>query len=102
MEREKKLVLEGRLPAGEASKELANHPVFRISQLTKEIMEGKKMKVSTWRCLLGDSHNTTSPEREWNFGTTRLVAGKAAFILFRNSNILSIPYQEVKSLDEFK
>ncbi|KAJ4449384.1 hypothetical protein ANN_00783 [Periplaneta americana] len=44
VEREKKLVLEGKIPVEEASKELMNHPVFRISRLTKTIIEEKKVK----------------------------------------------------------
>jgi hypothetical protein len=45
VEREKKLILEGKIPVKEASKELKEHPVFKISQLTKHIIEEKKAKV---------------------------------------------------------
>jgi hypothetical protein len=51
VEREKKLILEGKIPVEGASKELMNHPVFRISQLTKGMIEGKKTKVSALRWL---------------------------------------------------
>jgi hypothetical protein len=46
VERENKLILEGKIPAEEASTELMQHPVFKISQLTKKIIEDKKAKVS--------------------------------------------------------
>jgi hypothetical protein len=46
VEREKTLVLTGKLPVKEASKELMEHPVFKISQITKTIIEEKERKVS--------------------------------------------------------
>lgn len=46
MEREKTLVLAGKIPVKEASKELTEHPVFKMSQLTKSIIEEKDRKVS--------------------------------------------------------
>jgi hypothetical protein len=46
VEREKKLILEGKIPVEEASKELMEHPVFKISKLTKKIIEEKRTKVS--------------------------------------------------------
>jgi hypothetical protein len=46
VEREKTLVLAGKIPVKEASKELMEHPVFKISQLTKTIIEEKERKVS--------------------------------------------------------
>jgi hypothetical protein len=46
VEREKKLILEGKIPVKEASKELLEHPVFKITQLTKDIIEEQKAKVS--------------------------------------------------------
>ncbi|XP_023702358.1 uncharacterized protein LOC111861758 [Cryptotermes secundus] len=45
VEREKKLILEGKIPVEEASKELMKHPVFEISKLTKKIIEEKRTKV---------------------------------------------------------
>jgi hypothetical protein len=51
LEREKSLILAGKMPVKEASKELMEHPVFKISQLTKSIVEEKERKVSgvEWR-----------------------------------------------------
>ena len=46
VEREKTLVLAGKMPVKEASKELMEHPVFKMSQLTKSIIEEKERKVS--------------------------------------------------------
>lgn len=46
VEREKTLVLAGKIPVKEASKELMEHPVFKMSQLTKSIIEEKGRKVS--------------------------------------------------------
>lgn len=46
VEREKALVLAGKIPVKEASKELLEHPVFKVSQLTKSIIEEKERKVS--------------------------------------------------------
>jgi len=46
VEREKTLVLAGKIPVQEASKELMEHPVFKISQLTKSIIQEKERKVS--------------------------------------------------------
>jgi hypothetical protein len=46
VEREKKLILEGKIPVEEASKELMKHPVFEISKLTKKIIEQQRTKVS--------------------------------------------------------
>lgn len=46
VEREKTLVLAGKIPVKEASKELMEHPVFKMSQLTKTIIEEKERKVS--------------------------------------------------------
>lgn len=46
VEREKTLVLAGKIPVKEVSKELMEHPVFKISQLTKTIIEEKERKVS--------------------------------------------------------
>jgi hypothetical protein len=46
VEREKSLILAGKMPAKEASKELMEHPVFKISQLTRSIIEEKERKVS--------------------------------------------------------
>jgi hypothetical protein len=46
MEREKKLIIEGKIPVQEASKELMEHPIFKISKLTRNIIEEKKPKVS--------------------------------------------------------
>lgn len=45
VEREKILILEGKIPVEEASKELMEHPVFKISQLTKKIIEEKRAKM---------------------------------------------------------
>ncbi|XP_069687499.1 uncharacterized protein [Periplaneta americana] len=44
VEREKMLVLEGKIPVEEASKELKRHPAFRVSRLTKKMMDEKKRK----------------------------------------------------------
>jgi len=51
VEREKTLVLAGKMPVNEASMELMEHPVFKISQLTKSIIQEKERKVSgvEWR-----------------------------------------------------
>jgi len=46
VEREKTLVLAGKMPVNEASMELMEHPVFKISQLTKSIIQEKERKVS--------------------------------------------------------
>jgi hypothetical protein len=46
VERERTLILEGKIPVKEASKELMEHPVFKISQLTRNIIEEKERKVS--------------------------------------------------------
>ena len=40
------LVLAGKMPVKESSKELMEHPVFKISQLTKNIIQEKERKVS--------------------------------------------------------
>lgn len=45
VEREKKLILEGKIPIEAAPKELKNHPVCKINQITKKILEDKKVKV---------------------------------------------------------
>lgn len=45
VEREKKLILEGKIPIEAAPKELKNHPVCKINQITKKILEEKKVKV---------------------------------------------------------
>jgi hypothetical protein len=46
VEREKKLILEGKIPVEKASKELLQQPVFKISQLTKKIVQDSNSKVS--------------------------------------------------------
>ncbi|KAJ9573987.1 hypothetical protein L9F63_008645, partial [Diploptera punctata] len=45
VEREKKLILEGKLPLEEASQQLMDHPVFQVSRLTKKIIEEKRSKM---------------------------------------------------------
>ncbi|XP_054282935.1 uncharacterized protein LOC129000082 [Macrosteles quadrilineatus] len=44
VDREKVLILEGRMPPEKAPKELSNHPVFRITLLAKRMIEEKKLK----------------------------------------------------------
>ena len=46
VEREKQLILEGKLPVDRASKELLKHPVFKVSQMTRRIIQGKRRKAS--------------------------------------------------------
>jgi hypothetical protein len=46
VERQKQLILEGKIPVEKASKELMQHPVLKISQLTKKIIGEKGAKVS--------------------------------------------------------
>ncbi|KAK3907277.1 A disintegrin and metalloproteinase with thrombospondin motifs 20 [Frankliniella fusca] len=53
LEREKKLILSGRMSLDEAPKELVDHPVFQISQFIKNILLGGKMAASV-------SHSTSS------------------------------------------
>lgn len=43
LEREKKLILDGRMSLDEAPRELVDHPVFQISQLIKQILLGGKV-----------------------------------------------------------
>ncbi|XP_067002327.1 uncharacterized protein [Anabrus simplex] len=43
-EREKQLILDGKLPLECAGKELANHPVFKISKITSQIIEKRRSK----------------------------------------------------------
>ena len=43
LEREKKLILDGRMSLEEAPKELIDHPVFQISQFIKEVFVGGKV-----------------------------------------------------------
>lgn len=45
MEREKHLILEGKMAVEEAPEELANHPVFKITQMTNKILDEKRQKV---------------------------------------------------------
>lgn len=47
VEREKHLILEGKMPVEEAPEELANHPVFKITQMTNKILEEKRKEVIT-------------------------------------------------------
>ena len=56
VEREKRLILEGKMAVEEAPAELANHPVFKITQLTNEILEERRKKVTTTVCTI--THNT--------------------------------------------
>lgn len=48
MVREKRLILEGKMAAEEASSELANHPAFKISQLAKRILKERRKLVIYW------------------------------------------------------
>lgn len=43
LEREKKLILDGRMSLEEAPKELIDHPVFQISQFIKDVLVGGKV-----------------------------------------------------------
>jgi hypothetical protein len=90
VEREKKLILEGKIPVEEASKELMKHPVFKISKLTKKIIEEKRTKVSVLKRFPEESQNNLSPGKEGKFRTGRLVPGKSVVILFSNFNTLSM------------
>lgn len=45
VEREKHLILEGKMAVEEAPEELANHPVFKITQMTNKILDEKRQKV---------------------------------------------------------
>nr|CAD7447304.1 unnamed protein product [Timema bartmani] len=47
VEREKRLILQGKIPMEEAPKELADHPVLLISQITKKIAEERSIKKKT-------------------------------------------------------
>uniref|UniRef100_A0A1B6KYD6 Uncharacterized protein n=1 Tax=Graphocephala atropunctata TaxID=36148 RepID=A0A1B6KYD6_9HEMI len=44
VEREKRLILEGKMPVEEAPQALSNHPVFQIAQLAKKILEQRRKK----------------------------------------------------------
>jgi hypothetical protein len=89
VEREKKLILEGKIPVEEASKELKNHPVFRISELTKEMIEGKKTKVSALRRTLGKTR-TPLP---WGGRGSFEPAGSSVANLLSFSSVTSISFE---------
>ncbi|XP_054285309.1 uncharacterized protein LOC129001878 isoform X1 [Macrosteles quadrilineatus] len=44
VEREKHLILEGKMAVEEAPEELANHPVFKITQMTNKILEERRLQ----------------------------------------------------------
>ncbi|XP_046677362.1 uncharacterized protein LOC124365426 [Homalodisca vitripennis] len=44
VEREKHLILEGKMAVEEAPEELANHPVFKITQMTNKILEERRQQ----------------------------------------------------------
>lgn len=44
VEREKRLILAGRMPMDDAPAELADHPVFKVTQLANKILEERKLK----------------------------------------------------------
>lgn len=46
VDREKKLILNGKMAVEDGPAELANHPGFKITQFTKKILEERRMKVS--------------------------------------------------------
>lgn len=53
VEREKRLILSGRMPIEDAPAELEDHPVFRITQFTRKILQEKRekaMKRQTFKC----------------------------------------------------
>jgi hypothetical protein len=46
IQRERKLILDGKLPVNEKCKEMMEHPVFKVSQLRKKSLKKKMVKVS--------------------------------------------------------
>ncbi|KAG8325974.1 hypothetical protein J6590_054187 [Homalodisca vitripennis] len=49
VEREKRLILEGKMPIEEAPEALSNHPVFQITQKANQILEERKRKAEARR-----------------------------------------------------
>ncbi|XP_039280685.1 uncharacterized protein LOC111056609 [Nilaparvata lugens] len=49
VEREKRLILEGKMGVEEAPEALADHPVFRITQLTNKMLQDRRIKQSKAR-----------------------------------------------------
>jgi hypothetical protein len=89
VEREKKLILEGKIPVEEASKELMEHPEFKISQLTRKIIEEKRTKVSALKSeypFPGDGEEALN-----RAACDVFVAGKSVVFPFSNVNTRSIP-----------
>ncbi|PSN41529.1 hypothetical protein C0J52_17854 [Blattella germanica] len=78
MERQKKLILEGKVPVEEAPEELMEHPVFKVAEMAKKIIESRNIQqksatfsvVSTYYYDMEESDEAARREAEEVLGIT--------------------------------
>uniref|UniRef100_A0A8D8XGM2 Uncharacterized protein n=1 Tax=Cacopsylla melanoneura TaxID=428564 RepID=A0A8D8XGM2_9HEMI len=60
IDRQKKLILDGKMSFSEAPPELTNHPVFKITQITHQMLDDKKKKSKRRKVTPSSSANPSS------------------------------------------
>ncbi|KAI5704697.1 hypothetical protein M8J75_007969 [Diaphorina citri] len=57
IDRQKKLILDGKMPFSDAPSELTNHPVFKITQITHQMLDEKKYKAKRCKKSAPNNHD---------------------------------------------
>ncbi|XP_052129930.1 neurosecretory protein VGF-like [Frankliniella occidentalis] len=81
LEREKKLILDGRMSLDEAPKELVDHPVFQISQFIKNVLLGGKIP---WYLQAARNHVHPARLHEMASSVSHSTSSRAILTLSRS------------------